>query len=69
MTALVGGDRDALHVLLQRRIDDLADRAVVTEVDDLGAGRLQDAARMMLMDASAAVEGGAGDETHLFFGL
>jgi hypothetical protein len=35
VAALVGGDGDALHVLLQRRGDDLLDRAVVAEVDHL----------------------------------
>ena len=35
--ALVGADRDALHVLLDRGVDDLLDRAVVAQVDDLGA--------------------------------
>ena len=40
--ALVRRDRDALDVLLDRRVDDLLDRAVVPEVDHLGALRLQD---------------------------
>jgi len=44
VAALVGGDRDALGVLLDGGVDDLFDRAVVAEVDDLGAVRLQDAA-------------------------
>ena len=44
VAALVGGDRDALGVLLDRGVDDLLDRAVVAEMDDLGALRLQDAA-------------------------
>ncbi len=35
VAALVGADGDALHVLLQRRVDDLVDRAVVAEVDHL----------------------------------
>ena len=37
VAALVGRHGDALHVLLDRGVDDLLDRAVVTEVDDLGA--------------------------------
>src|SRR6266699_6593528 len=44
MAALIRGNRDALHVLLQRGGDDLLGRAVVAEVDDLAAARLQDAA-------------------------
>ena len=39
VAALVGGDGDALHVFLQRGIDDFLHRAVVAEVDDFGAGR------------------------------
>ena len=35
--ALIGADRDALNVLLERRGDDLGDGSVVAEVDDLGA--------------------------------
>ena len=41
--ALVGADRDALRVLLQRRRDHLVDRAVVAEVDHLAARGLEDA--------------------------
>src|SRR5690606_14396071 len=43
VAALVAGDGDALHVFGQRRGDDVVDRAVVPEVDDLDAVRLQDA--------------------------
>src|SRR5207253_2288619 len=42
--ALIRRDRDGVRVLLDRRFDDLVDRAVVAEVDDLGAVRLEDAA-------------------------
>ena len=41
--ALVRADRDALHVFLQRRGDDLLDRAVVTQMDHFGAHALQNA--------------------------
>ena len=58
--ALVGRHRDALHVLLERAVDDLVHRAVVAEVDDLGAGRLQDAphdvdGRVVAVEQAAAV--------------
>ena len=42
VAALVGADRDALDVLLDRRVDDLLDGAVVAEVDDLGPLALHD---------------------------
>ena len=41
---LVRADRQALHVLLQRRTHHLVDRTVVTEMDHLRPLRLQDAA-------------------------
>ena len=41
MAALVGGDRDRVRVFLDRGLDDLVDRAVVAEVDHLGALRLE----------------------------
>ncbi len=44
VTALVGGNRDALDVFLQGGGDDFADGAVVAEMDDFGAACLQDAA-------------------------
>ena len=40
---LVAGDRDALHVFLNGRVDDLKYRAVVAEVNDFRAGGLQNA--------------------------
>jgi hypothetical protein len=43
VAALVRADRHALDVFLDGGGDDLVDRAVVTEVDDLGALRLKDA--------------------------
>ncbi len=42
VAALVGGDGDALDVLLDGRVDDLTHAAVVPEVDDLGALALHD---------------------------
>ena len=42
--ALIGADGDTLHVLLDRGRDHLLDRAVVAQVNDLGARGLKDAA-------------------------
>src|SRR5260221_72776 len=44
VAALVRGDRDALHVFLQRGRNDFVDRAVVAEMDHFRPARLQDAA-------------------------
>ena len=65
VAALVGADRDALHVFLQRRGDDLVDRAVVAEVDHLGAHALQDAAHDVDRRVVAVEQRRGGDEAHL----
>jgi hypothetical protein len=69
VAALVGGHRDALHVFLQGRVDDLLDRAVVAEVDHLGAGRLQDAPHDVDRGVMAVEQRSGGDETHLVLRL
>jgi hypothetical protein len=51
MPALIGADRDPLHVLLEGRRHDLGDTAVVPEVDDLGPCDCS-SRRMMLIAAS-----------------
>ena len=58
-------DGDALHVLLDRGGDDLVDRAVVAEVDDLGARGLHDAAHDVDRGVVAVEQRGGGDEAHL----
>ena len=63
VAALVGADRDALHVLVDRRVDDLLDGPVVAEVDDLGALRLQDAAHDVDRGVVAVEQRRRGDET------
>jgi hypothetical protein len=67
--ALVGRDRNALHVFLQRGIDDLAYRAVVPEVDDLGAGGLENPPHDVDRRIVAVEKRRSGDETHLVLGL
>lgn len=44
MSALIGGDRDRLRVLLDRALHDLLRRAVVTEMDHFRARRLENPA-------------------------
>ncbi|EWS62482.1 hypothetical protein Y695_04291 [Hydrogenophaga sp. T4] len=68
VTALVGTDGDALRVFLQRGGDHLVDRAVVPEVDHLGAHALQDAAHDVDGGVVAVKQAGGGDEAHLVGG-
>ena len=65
MAALVAADRDALHILLQRRRHHLIDRAVVAEVDDLRAHALQDAPHDVDGGVVAIEQRSGGDEAHL----
>ena len=69
MAALVAADGDAMRVFLQRRRHHLVDRAVVAEVDDLGAHAHQDAAHDVDRGVVAVEEGRRGDEAHLVLGL
>ena len=60
--ALVGRDGDALDVLVDRRVDDLLDGAVVPEVDHLGALALHDPPHDVDRRVVAVEERGGGDE-------
>jgi hypothetical protein len=60
--ALVRADGHALDVLLDGGADDLADRAVVAEVDDLGTLRLQDAAHDVDRGVVPVEQARGGDE-------
>jgi hypothetical protein len=65
VAALVAGDGDALHVFGQGRGDDVVDRAVVAEVDDFDAVRLQDAAHDVNRGIVAVEQRRGGDEADL----
>ena len=65
VAALVGRDRDAVGVLLDRAVDDLLDRPVVAQVDDLAAGCLQDAPHDVDRRVVAVEEAGGRDEADL----
>ena len=69
MPALVRADRDALHVLLHGRRDDVVDAAVVAEVDHLGALRLQDAPHDVDGRVVPVEQARRGDEPHRVHGL
>ena len=64
VAALVGTDRHPLGILLQHRVDDLADRAVVPEVHHLGALRLQDAPHDVDRRVVPVEQRGRRDEPH-----
>ena len=64
VAALVAAQRDALDVLGDRGGDDLVDRAVVAQVDDLGALGLQDAAHDVDGRVVAVEQARRGDEAH-----
>jgi len=68
MAALVRADGDALHVLLQRSGDHLVDRAVVAQVNDLGAHALQDAAHDVDGCVVAIKQAGGSDKANLVLG-
>ncbi len=65
VAALVGRDRDAVRVLLDRAVDDLLDRPVVAQVDDLASGCLQDAPHDVDRRVVAVEEAGGRDEADL----
>ncbi len=60
--ALVAADGDAVGVLLDRRPHDVLDAAVVAEVHDFGAVRLQDPADDVDRGVVAVEQGGGADE-------
>ena len=62
VAALVRRDRDALDVLLERRVDDLLHRAVVPEVDDLAALALEDPPHDVDRRVVAVEQARGGDE-------
>ncbi len=65
VAALVRTDGDALHVLVECCGDDLVDRAVVAEMNDLRAARLQYAAHDVDRRVVTVKEAGGGDEAYL----
>ncbi len=65
MAALVGAQRDRMHIFLDRGVDDFGDRTIVTEVDDFGARGLQDAAHDIDRGIVPIEQAGRGDEANL----
>src|SRR6202166_2731154 len=69
MTTVVGADGDALHVLLQRGVDDLLHRAVVAEMDDFGPRGLQHPAHDVDGGIMAVEQRSRGHEPDLIHGM
>ena len=68
MAALVRADGNALHIFLQSGSHHLVVRAVVAQMDDLGAHALEDAAHDIDGRVVAVKQTGSGDKAHLAFG-
>ena len=64
VAALVRRHRDRRGVFLHDRLHDVVDAAVVPEVDDLGALRLEDAPHDVDRGVVAVEEAGRGDDAH-----
>ena len=64
VAALVGADRHPLRVLLEHRVDHLADRAVVAQVDHLSPLGLQDPPHDVDRGVVPVEQRGRGDEAH-----
>lgn len=65
VAALVAGHGNALHILLQGRVDHLVHRAVVPQVDHLATHRLQDAPHDVDGRIVAVEQRSRRDEAHL----
>ena len=68
VTALVGADRNALHVFLQGGGDHVIDRAVVTQVNHLSAHALQNASHDVDGGIVTIKQARRGDKAHLVLG-
>src|SRR5690606_37480673 len=64
VSALVGADRDSLDVFFEGGVYDLTHRPVVSQVDDFGSLRLQDAAHDVDRRVVPVEQAGRGDEPH-----
>ena len=67
--ALIGGDRNALHVFLQSGIDDFLHRAVMPEVNHLGTGGLHNPPHDVDRRVMAVKQRGGGNEAQLVLGF
>lgn len=68
MSALIGRDGDALHILFDRRFHDLRYGPVVSEMDDLGPHALQDPAHDVDGGVMAVKKTCGGDQANFVMG-
>ena len=68
VAALVGADRNALHIFLQSGCDHFVDRAVVTQVNHFSAHALQNAAHDVDRGIVAIKQAGCRDKAHFVRG-
>ena len=64
VAALVGGDGDAMHILLNGGVHDFVDRPVVAEMDDFDAAGLEDAAHDVDRCIMAVEQARCGNEAN-----
>ena len=69
MAALIGAHRNSLDIFLNRRIDNLRNAAVVSEVDHLCPGRLQESADDIDRGIMAVKEAGCRHEPDAIAGI
>ena len=68
VAALIRADCNALHVFLYCRIDDLGNRAVMTEVNDLGTSPLQNSAHDVYRCIVSVKQTCGGDKSDMDIG-
>ena len=69
MAALVGTNRDRVSVFLDRCVDDFFDRAIMPEVNYLGAGGLQNPAHDIDRHVMAVKQAGCGNHPNILTAL
>ncbi len=67
--ALVARDGDALHVLLDGRLDDLVNGAIVAQMDDLGAAGLEQTPDQIDGGVVSVEKAGRRDKANAVLGL
>ena len=64
VTALIGGDCNALYVLIDSGLDDVGATTAVTEMNDLGTGGLEHSTEYVDGHVMTIKQSGGGDKPH-----